>query len=519
MKKALPGNRKQGSRRTPPTKTSQGFAPTNRFPSSELVFGVVCPIGTNHQAFVTALGNHLGQFGYRLNQVRLSDHFDQFCRELGISFKKVPPTNQSALAHEKIRIGNEIRNRSGLMDALGLAAAATICDTRLTKGRARKSSSDPLVLEPMEKTAHVICTLKRPEEVESLRRIYGEGFFLIGLVASRAARDQYLAERGISDIEDLIAKDQMEMKGSIPKYSGQQTRDTFHMADVFLSMDDLSGQTGRFLDLVFASGRHTPTADEHAMFLAYSASLRSGDLARQVGASIVDTGGNLLAVGYNEVPRPGGGLYGPGPESKRDLDREFDSNDSAKTELIKRIVLALDRPALSIKSAAKRLKPTGLLDITEFGRSVHAEMEALLSCARTGRSPHGAVLYTTTFPCHNCARHIVGAGISKVIYIEPYAKSKASILHDDAVSVDCEESGKLPFQQFIGVGPRRYFDLFSLSLSSGDPIERKIDGKLKPWDRSSAPPRFQMKPNSYLEREALALRALRDTLRNSKSHA
>jgi deoxycytidylate deaminase len=104
-------------------------------------------------------------------------------------------------------------------------------------------------------------------------------------------------------------------------------------------------------------------------------------------------------------------------------------------------------------------------------------MEAISACARSGRSVRGTDLYTTTFPCHNCCRHIIGAGIRKVVYIEPYAKSKASILHKDEVSIDHVEDGKLPFLSFLGVGPRRYFDLFSLKLSTGYPIERKKDGK------------------------------------------
>jgi deoxycytidylate deaminase len=136
-------------------------------------------------------------------------------------------------------------------------------------------------------------------------------------------------------------------------------------------------------------------------------------------------------------------------------------------------------------------------------------MEALLACARSGRSARGATLYTTTFPCHNCTRHIIAAGISKVIYIEPYAKSRASALHPDEISVDREEPGKVPFLPFVGVGPRRYFDLFSLTLSTGYPIERKKDGKLIPWSRATAAVRLQVKPSTYLQRELLAYGTLK----------
>ena len=42
-------------------------------------------------------------------------------------------------------------------------------------------------------------------------------------------------------------------------------------------------------------------------------------------------------------------------------------------------------------------------------------------------------LFATTFPCHHCARHIVAAGIRRVVYVAPYAKSRAVDLHDDAI--------------------------------------------------------------------------------------
>lgn len=47
-----------------------------------------------------------------------------------------------------------------------------------------------------------------------------------------------------------------------------------------------------------------------------------------------------------------------------------------------------------------------------------------------------ATLYSTTYPCHGCAKHIVAAGISEVVYYEPYPKSRALALHDDSIQED-----------------------------------------------------------------------------------
>lgn len=451
---------------------------------SEIVIGLVCPVGINHTAVVETLTLTLEQFRYKTNPIRISELFPKLFADLGQDWQ--PPETQSATAAYKIEAGNKIREWTGRNDALALAAARHIASRRPPG-------------QPLPRTAHIITSLKRPEEVATLREIYGAGFFLIALSASRKQREKYFAARGMKDAaEHLIEKDTAE---SGPW--GQQTRETFHLADVFVSMDDADDQLNRFLDLLFGRPTITPTAKEHAMFTAYAASLRSGDLSRQVGAAIVDEHGELLAVGCNEVPRFGGGLYGPERDSHRDIEVGHDSNERAKDEMIQSVLAALGRTGLDKNEARRLLKPTGLADITEFGRAVHAEMEALLACARTGRTPRGATLFSTTFPCHNCCRHIIAAGIASVVYIEPYPKSRAPNLHGDAISIDETDAvpGKLPFQPFIGVGPRRYFDLFSLKMSTGAPLRRKQDGLLKSWSRETAVLRLPMPTESYLERE------------------
>ena len=53
-------------------------------------------------------------------------------------------------------------------------------------------------------------------------------------------------------------------------------------------------------------------------------------------------------------------------------------------------------------------------------RAVHAEQNAITFAAKHGISVKGAELYTTDFPCLNCARMIVNAGIKKIYYQNPY---------------------------------------------------------------------------------------------------
>ena len=60
-------------------------------------------------------------------------------------------------------------------------------------------------------------------------------------------------------------------------------------------------------------------------------------------------------------------------------------------------------------------------------RTLHAEENAILQCAKDGIKIEGAALYCTMVPCYNCAMRIVRAGIKKVVTKKRY--------HADALSV------------------------------------------------------------------------------------
>lgn len=161
-----------------------------------------------------------------------------------------------------------------------------------------------------------------------------------------------------------------------------------------------------------------------------------------------------------------------------------------------------------------------MADITEYGRMVHAEMEALLSLARNNVSSKGATLYCTTFPCHNCAKHIVAAGLERVVYIEPYPKSKAAEFHSDSIRLGfSDDDGTVHFEPFVGVGPRRFFDLFSMRLGSGYPLKRKDnEGQIVQWKQEASRLRIQMLPCSYVELELIAS-SLFNNVRKAKEAA
>jgi len=53
-------------------------------------------------------------------------------------------------------------------------------------------------------------------------------------------------------------------------------------------------------------------------------------------------------------------------------------------------------------------------------RTIHAEMNALLQCAKFGVPTDGAEIYVTHFPCLQCCKSLIQAGIKAVYYAEDY---------------------------------------------------------------------------------------------------
>ena len=55
---------------------------------------------------------------------------------------------------------------------------------------------------------------------------------------------------------------------------------------------------------------------------------------------------------------------------------------------------------------------------------IHAEMNALRFMAKAGISTAGATLYITHAPCTNCAKHLAGIGLSRIVYARDYRSTE-----------------------------------------------------------------------------------------------
>lgn len=442
---------------------------------AEMVFGIIAAVGTPVRFVTNTLDAALRQRGYEPAILHLSSYTKAVQLD-------TPWPRENADEYGRIsalmKRGNELREKAGRGDILAAFVAADI--------NSRRPDEPPVGLPT---SAFILRQLKHPDEIYTLRRIYGDGFHAIGVYCPKRVRREYLTvKEGMREdqADDLIARDENE-----PPSLGQKFRDTFYLSDAFIEAGSEEAattkiQVERFLDLLFGTKIISPHRDEYGMFLAHAAALRSSSLARQVGAAILSEAAEILAVGTNDVPRFGGGQYWEGEKpDARDHIIKMDVSDTMKTDIVREILQNLEpkwseltpmEQETMINAALAKLKPTRIMNLTEFTRAVHAEMEALSSALRIGVSVRGATLYTTTFPCHGCAKHIVVAGISRVVYIEPYPKSLAIDLHNDSIAVEEQEEGEHPkvrFRPFVGIAPRRYDALFSTTTPEGTRIRRK----------------------------------------------
>jgi deoxycytidylate deaminase len=465
---------------------------------SELIIGIVSSVGTETGRVVTALTNRLAGFSYQTLEIKVSS--------LLSTVASAAYANEYERIKDLMNRGDSLREKTQDNGILAHGTAKMIKESRATN---------------QPKTAYIINSLKHPEEVHTLRKIYGQGFYLIGVHAEEKRRIRYLIDdKGIS-LEHAVELTSIDEDEKI--IHGQRTRDTYHLSDFYLgfgsSEDYIKNSIQRFLELIFGNPYLNPTFDEYAMFMAFSSSVRSGDLSRQVG-SIVARNNQILATGANECPSAGGGLYWAklddagkvvDIEDGKDYMRGEDSNKSEQGEIIRNILTACksisELPLSALPGIESALGSSRISDLTEFGRVVHAEMDALLSCARAGINCHGATLYNTTFPCHNCAKHIIAAGLSRVVYVEPYPKSKALDFHSESIELltsleASPESVRVIFQPFTGVGARRFLDFFSMNLGNGARLRRKNkDGITIGWSKEASRPRVLLVPCSYREIE------------------
>ncbi|MBS3904656.1 MAG: hypothetical protein KGZ39_04965 [Simkania sp.] len=480
--------------------------------SQELVIALCGAVGSGIKELNDKLQTELENHGYHVEHIKLSS---LIIGRTGEETKNLSNFDR----YKKLQdLGDQLRQEysSDIIAQLAIEAISTV---RMAEFGESHPIDQPLKV--FEKVAYIVDQVKHPSEIELFREVYRNNFYLIGLLRTENERKNNLKEEQIQEpnISELIERDR---KAS--QKHGQHVEASFHKSDYFIrnigDTRQLTNSVQRFIALIHGTHPITPTKDEVGIYAAYSASLKSACLSRQVGASITDDSGLVVATGCNDVPKFGGGLY---DESSTKDGRCFNHgqecyNDKHKSILKDQIgtILRNHNIANPINIAEEIIQDTKAKSLIEYSRAIHAEMDAIIALARTNLDTINKTLYCTTYPCHICARHIVASGIKRVVYVEPYEKSLAILLHGDAIHQSEESSGredkKVSFEMFEGVSPRRYSRFFSINRPRKDSGGKAIEYKIK--DSGHVDPQHL---DSYVDYESKVIQNLKEHFPDPKA--
>lgn len=136
-----------------------------------------------------------------------------------------------------------------------------------------------------------------------------------------------------------------------------------------------------------------PSWDEYFMTITEQVASRTTCLRRAVGAVIVKDN-RILTTGYNGTPV---GMAHCGE-------------------------VGCMREKMSVPSGERQ----------EICRGLHAEQNAIIQAARYGIDIRGSRIYINTQPCVTCAKMLINAGISEVVYKNPYPDEFSLGMLDEA---------------------------------------------------------------------------------------
>lgn len=479
--------------------------------TDELVIALCGPIGSPlHEVAQRVQALLKEQFGYDMcSVIRLSEFIEKYTQ-------KVTEANAYRRTARLIDLGNDLRKQHGP----GVLAELAVHEIRLEREKHKKAKNAERY--ETRRICHIIDSIKNQEELDLLRTVYRDMLYVVGVFSPLERREANLKKRGmdIPEIYLLIDRDSGE-----ESKTGQTVRDTFPQSDFFLRVDSgtdtqIAGRVERFLHLILGTKIITPTFGETAMYSAASAGGNSACLSRQVGAAITDAEGAVISTGWNDVPRAGGGLYVS--DHAKDPNNENDKrcwnkdggkcfNDEEKQllantlseMLVKAEIIDAAKQEKAAKAILNNPKVRGLI---EFSRSIHAEMHAILNAGRmAGNKIAGGKMYVTTYPCHSCARHIIAAGINEVYYVEPYRKSLATKLHDDAITES--EQALAPMVRILpydGVAPSKYLALFQMKPDS----RKQAGGRMIKISPKEAKPRLEKSLEALPALEGIVVKSL-----------
>ncbi len=150
----------------------------------ELVFGLVGPVGTDLASVGSVLQDVLSQVDYRSEVYRLSQLMHEI-PQAPWSFLNDGTFEENV--HSHMTAGNKLCETLKRCDAVALLGVGAIAEFRESEAGDANHS--------IPRFAHILRSLKRPAEVQTLRRIYGPAFFVIAAHAPREKRLRNVANK------------------------------------------------------------------------------------------------------------------------------------------------------------------------------------------------------------------------------------------------------------------------------------------------------------------------------------
>ncbi|BBD09101.1 anti-phage dCTP deaminase [Desulfovibrio ferrophilus] len=468
--------------------------------SQEIVIALCGFAGCGISTVTEKLSKHFENYNYNVLPIKITDIIKN------LSEIEIASSDAGSSIKELQEAGLNIRTKFG-PEALAREAIVKIRTEReklraeIFSDHIEADKSQPVIpgneKDHEIRTVSIIDNIKHKSELELLRATYGDRFFLIGVLCPEEERRNRLSiNKRISDnvVSEIINRDRKDADKLGVQVSKVLCKSDFFIENSSDHISNIDPKLTRFIELLLGINAHSPTKAEFAMCCAQASSCRSACISKQVGAAIVTEDGDIISVGRNDVPKFGGGLY-THDDGVNDNRCAFRFNRKCKNSSIKEDIkndaesiiskILPDQDAETISEIISKL--TQIEGLTEYSRAIHAEMDAITTAARNGGNGiKNSTLYCTTFPCHNCARHIVSSGIKQVYYIEPYDKSLAIHIHDDSIRVDKPEgdgTNHLRINQFEGIAPRVYLRLFEAG-------ERKRNGCYLELDPLTAKPKI-----------------------------
>jgi deoxycytidylate deaminase len=314
----------------------------------------------------------------------------------------------------------------------------------------------------------VFDSIRNPAEIEFLRTKF-QDFYVIAIDSAEGDRWERIKDKEYITKRlnyEQFKKDDARDKNEEGLVYGQQVAICVDQADYLLRNDNDPMITsehaikriikGKLEDPIrlFRGNTRTPERQETYMSIAFTASLMSECVKRQVGAVIIDRMGNVVSVGYNMPPKPLKPCYKQFGDCYREIVISRTMENVSSCPYCGKALEALHYPYTCPQCNENIYKK--IITDRAIGRcmSLHAEEEALANSHSVDLS--NCVLYVTTFPCFHCAQKILDAGISRLCYIESYPDLDAVRLFNLAKS-----KGKiLKIQKFEGVKACAYIKLF-----------------------------------------------------------